>query len=63
MNHSRCFGRHIENIENIEIVKPTYGANAQLAAIMTIKLKQKKARVDVIAKLHSLEGVEFVEEI
>ncbi|MDD4111597.1 MAG: MgtC/SapB family protein [Herbinix sp.] len=51
------------NIENIEIVKPTYGANAQLAAIMTIKLKQKKARVDVIAKLHSLEGVEFVEEI
>ncbi len=51
------------NIESIEIVKPTYGANAQLAAIMTIKLKQKKARVDVIAKLCSLEGVEFAEEI
>lgn len=51
------------NIDNIEIVKPTYGANAQLAAIMTIKLKQKKARVDVIAKLCSLDGVEFAEEI
>lgn len=51
------------NIDNIEIVKPTYGANAQLAAIMTIKLKQKKVRVDVIAKLCSLDGVEFAEEI
>jgi putative Mg2+ transporter-C (MgtC) family protein len=50
-------------IETIEIMKPTYGANAQLAAIMTIKLKQKKARVDVIAKICSLEGVEFAEEI
>ena len=51
------------NIETIEIVKPTYGANAQVAAIMTIKLKQKKVRVDVIAKICSLEGVEFAEEI
>lgn len=50
-------------IETIEIVKPTYGANAQIAAIMTIKLKQKKARVDVIAKICSLEGVDFAEEI
>lgn len=51
------------NIETIEIMKPTYGANAQIAAIMTIKLKQKKVRVDVIAKICSLEGVEFAEEI
>ncbi|NLP16479.1 MAG: MgtC/SapB family protein [Clostridiales bacterium] len=51
------------DIETIEIVKPTYGANAQIAAIMTIKLKQKKARVDVIAKICSLDGVEFAEEI
>lgn len=50
-------------IETIEIMKPTYGVNAQLAAIMTIKLKQKKLRVDVIAKICSLEGVEFAEEI
>lgn len=50
-------------IETIEIVKPTYGANAQVAAIMTIKTKQKKTRVDVIAKICSLEGVEFAEEI
>jgi putative Mg2+ transporter-C (MgtC) family protein len=51
------------SIETIEIVKPTYGANAQIAAIMTIKLKQKKVRVDVIAKICSLEGIEFAEEI
>ncbi|NLL00117.1 MAG: MgtC/SapB family protein [Clostridiales bacterium] len=50
-------------IETIEIMKPTYGVNAQLASIMTIKLKQKKTRVDVIAKICSLEGVEFAEEI
>jgi putative Mg2+ transporter-C (MgtC) family protein len=50
-------------IETIEIVKPTYGANAQVAAIMTIKTKQKNTRVDVIAKICSLEGVEFAEEI
>ena len=50
-------------IETIEIVKPTYGANAQIAAIMTIKLKQKRVRVDVIAKICSLEGVDFAEEI
>jgi putative Mg2+ transporter-C (MgtC) family protein len=50
-------------IETMEVVKPTYGANAQLAAIMTIRLKQKRARVDVIAKLCGIEGVEFAEEI
>lgn len=50
-------------IETIELVKPTYGANAQVAAIMTVKIKQKKTRVDVIAKVCSLEGVEFAEEI
>lgn len=50
-------------IETIEVVKPTYGTNAQLAAIMTIRFKQKRARVDVIAKLCGLEGVEFAEEI
>lgn len=50
-------------IETIEIVKPNYGTNTQLAAIMTLKLKKKKTRVDVIAKLCSLEGVDFAEEI
>lgn len=51
------------SIETIEIMKPTYGANAQLAAIINIRLKQKGARVDVIAKICSLEGVEFAEEM
>lgn len=51
------------DIESVEIMKPTYGANAQLAAIMSIKLKQKKSRVDIIAKICSLEGVEVAEEI
>lgn len=51
------------SIETIEVMKPTYGANAQLAAIINIRLKQKGARVDVIAKICSLEGVEFAEEM
>lgn len=50
-------------IDSIEIVKPSYSENAQVAAIMTIRLKEKKLKVDVIAKISSLEGVDFVEEI
>lgn len=50
-------------IETIEIVKPTYGNNAYLAAIMTIKLKKKNVRVDVITEICGLEGVDFAEEI
>ena len=50
-------------IDSIEIVKPSYSDGAQIAAIMTIQLKEKKVKVDVIAKISSLEGVEFVEEI
>lgn len=50
-------------IEDIEVVKPAYGTNASFAAIITIRLKQKKIRLDVIANICSLEGVEFVEEI
>lgn len=51
------------HIETIELVKPTYGANAQLAAIIMIRLKNRKTRVDFIAKVCGLEGVEFAEEI
>jgi putative Mg2+ transporter-C (MgtC) family protein len=51
------------DIESIEIVKPTYGANARIAAIMTIRLKQKKARLDAMAKICGVEGVEYAEEI
>ncbi len=51
------------DIESIEIVKPTYGANAQIAAIMTIRLKQKKARLDAMAKICGVEGIEYAEEI
>lgn len=50
-------------IDSIEIVKPSYSESAQVAAIMTIRLKEKKLKVDVIAKISSLEGVDFVEEI
>lgn len=49
-------------IDTIEIVKPSYNINA-VAAIMTIRLKQKRIRVDVISNICSIEGVEFAEEI
>lgn len=50
-------------IDAIEMMKPTIDANAAAAAIMTLKLKQKRVRLDVITKICSIEGVEFAEEI
>lgn len=50
-------------IDSIELVKPSYTESAQIGAIMSIKLKEKKAKVDVISRISNLEGVEFVEEI
>lgn len=50
-------------IDGLEIVKPTYDTNAQMAAVLTIRLKQKKVKVDIIAKICGLEGVRFAEEI
>lgn len=50
-------------IEALEVVKPLYSNNASVAAIMTIKLKQKKMKMDVITNICSIEGVEFAEEI
>ncbi|MBB2184255.1 MgtC/SapB family protein [Lachnospiraceae bacterium MD1] len=51
------------NIDSIELVKPTYGTSASVAAIMTLRLKQKRLRLDVIAKICAIEGVDFAEEI
>ena len=50
-------------IYNIDIVKPNYGTSAQLAAVMALKLKKRKDRGDIIAKICNLEGVIFAEEI
>lgn len=49
-------------IEAIEMVKPTYDVNA-VAAIMTLRLKQKSVRVEVVSKVCAIEGVVFAEEI
>ncbi len=51
------------SIDSIEMVKPSYGSEALGAAIMTLRLKQKKVRIDVISKISELDGVKFVEEI
>jgi putative Mg2+ transporter-C (MgtC) family protein len=50
-------------IDSIEMVKPTIDTSASAAAIMTLRLKQKRVRLDIIAKICAIEGVEFVEEI
>lgn len=50
-------------IEAMEVVKPIYSTSASVAAIMTVKLKQKKMKMDVITNICSIEGVEFAEEI
>lgn len=51
------------HIDSIEMVKPSYDKNASAAAIMTLKLRQKKIRLETITTIGSLEGVGFVEEI
>lgn len=50
-------------IDSIEMVKPTLDTNASAAAIMTLKLKQKRVRLDVISQICAIDGVEFAEEI
>ena len=54
---------HDVHIDSIEMVKPTYDSNASMAAIMTLRLKQKKFRLEIMATICSLEGVSFAEEI
>lgn len=51
------------SIDAIEMVKPTYGSEALAAAIMTLRLRQKKLRIEVISGISSIDGVKFVEEI
>lgn len=51
------------SVDSIEMVKPTYGTNASAAAIMTLRLKQKRVRLDILAKICTIDGVEFAEEI
>lgn len=49
-------------IDSIEMVKASYDSNA-MAAIMTLRLKHKRLRLDVIASVCAIDGVEFAEEI
>ncbi|MDD3174277.1 MAG: MgtC/SapB family protein [Herbinix sp.] len=49
-------------IDSIEMVKASYDTHA-VAAIMTLRLKHQRIRLDVIAHICAIEGVEFAEEI
>ncbi len=51
------------SIDNIEMVKPSYSSDASAAAIMTLRLKEKKFRLDVVTKVCAIDGVSFAEEI
>lgn len=53
----------VVHIDSIEMVKPAYGATANIAAIMTLRLREKRVRMEIVAKVCALEGVEFAEEI
>ena len=55
--------QHDYTIDSIEMVKPSYGSEAIAAAIMTLRLRQKKVRIDVISRISAIDGVKFVEEI
>lgn len=51
------------SIELIEMVKPSYTAESSVAAIMTLKLRHKKVRMEILAKICSINGVAYAEEI
>jgi len=50
-------------IDSIEMVKPNYDVNAAIAAIMTLRFKEKRVRLEIVAKICEIEGVSFAEEI
>lgn len=60
LDSMKAFNVHIDSIE---MVKPNYGNNASIAAIMTLRLKQKRVRMEIVAKICSIDGVMFAEEI
>lgn len=49
-------------IDSIEMVRASYDTKA-LATIMTLRLKHKQVRLDVISSICAIEGVEIAEEI
>lgn len=50
-------------IEQVEIVKSNYGSDSSVAAIMTLRLKEKRIKLDLIADVCSIDGIEIAEEI
>jgi putative Mg2+ transporter-C (MgtC) family protein len=50
-------------IDSIEMVKPNYDVNAAIAAIMTLRFKEKRVRLEIVGKICEIEGVSFAEEI
>lgn len=52
------------HIDSIEMLKPQFSNNnVTSAAILNLRLRQKRARLDIVAKICMIEGVEFAEEI
>ena len=51
------------NIDSIEMVKPPIDTDTTAAAIMTLRLKKRRVKLDIITKINAIEGVKFVEEI
>ncbi len=49
-------------VDSLEIVRASYDTNA-VGVIMTMRLKHHRVRLDVIAEICAIEGVEFAEEI
>jgi len=54
---------YLITIDSIEIIKPSYGNASTIAAILTLRLRQKRVRLDIVAKISEIDGVEFAEEI
>lgn len=50
-------------VESVEVEPPNNTMGAKMAAVITLRLPYKETHADVIEKLHSVEGIFYVEEI
>lgn len=51
------------HIDNIEVLRQYYGNNSKVAAILTLRLDQRRNHEKVVTGISKIEGIDFVEDI
>ena len=55
--------KNMIHVDAVEIVRPSYDNSTTMAAILTLRVKKREWRYDLVAKVCEIEGVTFAEEI